>query len=150
MSSEDSIQIIEIEDRTIAIKGIGRMFYEEGFPISMAIEELSKKGIEVSLLHIADECLKNGIPPKTVINKIKQDIDEDINKDSNKTSVTFEQLSEFCEADYDRQREMLFNYLFGSRETAADWLRENLYNYASLVPEDHPDFDHDDYLRNVF
>jgi len=102
-------------DRNICIKGIGKMFYQDGFPISMAVSESKKKGVEVSIFHVADECLKNGWSAKTTFNKLKADFEEDI--DGN--IFDLESLEKFCYADYETQREMIFKYLFGTTSSEA-------------------------------
>lgn len=109
--------VIQIGDRKIAL-GIGKLFFESGFPIPMAITELAAKGIEVSILHVADECMKNGWSAKTTFNKIKADFEGE-NFDST-------QLRLFCESEYETQREMIFNYLFTSQEEAINWGKLNL------------------------
>lgn len=104
---KNEIVIEQFGERKIAIKGIGKMFFQEGFPISMAVIELAKKGIEVSIIHCADECLNNGWSAKTVLSKFKEDFadcaeayDENI-------------IDRFCTSSYSYQREMIFQYLFG-------------------------------------
>lgn len=113
------IEVQKFGDRQIAIKGIGIMFYQEGFPISMAVQELSKKGIRVSILHVADECIKNGWSAKTTYNKLKADFEDDI--DGNK--IDLELLEKFCWSDYETQREMIFDFLFKNTEYAKDWIK---------------------------
>ena len=103
----NDIVIQKFGERNIAIKGIGKMFFQEGFPISMAVIELQKKGVEVSILHVADECLKNGWSAETTVRKLTddfQDSQEVLDKDL---------LSRFCYNTYEGQREMIFQYLFG-------------------------------------
>ena len=117
------IRVEDFNGRKIAIKGIGKLFYQDGFPISMAISELKNKGIEVSMLHVADECLKNGWSPKTTINKLKADFEDDIDRNE----IDVELLEKFCHAEYEDQREMIFNYLFSSREEAVNKFK-NIYN----------------------
>ncbi len=97
-------------ERYICIKGIGRMFYQDGFPISMAISILKEKDIEVSMFHVADECMKNGWSAKTTINKLKADFEDDIDKNN----FDLDELNKFCLSEYEEQREMIFNYLFKS------------------------------------
>ena len=110
-----------IEDfgsRKIVLRGVGKMFYQDGFPISMAVSEFKSKGIEVSILHVADECLKNGWSAKTTLNKLKADFQDDI--DGNKYDI--ETLTKFCFAEYESQREMIFNYLFKSKDDAMEFI----------------------------
>lgn len=100
--------IEQIGDRKICLQGIGKLFYQDGFPISMSVEKLKDRGIEVSILHVADECLKNGWTAKTTFNKISADFEDDINKSTNDKGL----LQKFCFASYEDQREMIFQYLF--------------------------------------
>jgi hypothetical protein len=127
MSNE--LVIEKFDDRLICIKGVGKLFYQDGFPISLSVTELKKKGVEVSILHVADECLKNGWSAKTTYNKIKSDFEEDI--DGN--TFDFDLLKNFCYSDYEQQREMIFEYLFkcspddvrnGENIHPLNWLRE--------------------------
>jgi hypothetical protein len=108
-----------IGDRKIAIKGVGKLFYQEGFPISMSVSELAIKGIEVSLFHVADECLKNGWSAKTTYNKLISDFQDDISGHKYDTQSVYD----FCFSTYEVQREMIFNYLFGTPENAKNWFK---------------------------
>jgi len=105
----NGITVEQFGDRSICLKGIGKLFYQEGYPISMSISELKKKNIEVSIFHVADECLKNGWSAKTTYNKLKSDFEDDI--DGNYYDLI--SLEKFCYAEYKEQREMIFQYLFG-------------------------------------
>lgn len=96
--------IEQFGERAICLKGIGKMFYQDGFPISMSVDEMSKKGIEVSMLHVADECLKNGWSAKTTISKLREDFE---------IKTDWDLLERFCNSTYEEQREMIFEYLFG-------------------------------------
>ena len=104
-----SFKIEKFGERTICIGGVGKMFYQDGFPISICVSKMKEKNVEVSILHVADECLKNGWSEKTTFNKLKADFEDDI--DGNKIDI--EQLEKFCFASYEDQREMIFQYLFG-------------------------------------
>lgn len=100
------IGVQKIGGKIIAIRGVGKMFFQEGFPISMAVIELQKKGIEVSILHVADECLKNGWSAETTVRKLT----DDFNDSQEKLDEAL--LWSFCNNTYEGQREMIFNYLF--------------------------------------
>lgn len=113
------ITAIKFYDRIVAIRGIGQLFYQDGFPISMAIDELSHKGIEVSLYHVANECMDNGWSADTTIRKLKGETDIDINHSM--AGVRWDSLVEFCQCleqplrangGYERSREIIFEYLF--------------------------------------
>lgn len=112
------ISIVEIQGKKIAVKGVGEAFYRDGLPIPISIEELAKNGISVSILHVADECLKNGWSPETVLKKFREDF-----ADSMSQGVDFEQLSKFCHATYEDQREIIFKSLFTNEDEAKDHLR---------------------------
>jgi hypothetical protein len=108
-------------NRRICYGGIGKMFYQDGFPISMAVEKLREDGIEVSILHVADECLKNGWSAKTVLTKLKDDFSDFGGE------YGMNEIERFCNASYEEQRAMIFEYLFnGDRELAKEHLRGDL------------------------
>ena len=121
----ENIKIINIGDRRIAIKGIGKMFYQDGFPLSMAITQCSEQGVEVSLFHIADELIKTGDfglnkrGESVAYNRISASLDDMIQGDV-KPKTTKEDLRKFCYADYDTQREMIFDYLYKDKQTVLD------------------------------
>lgn len=119
----DIIDVTCIGNRSIVIKGIGKMFYQDGFPISMSVDLLTKKGLEVSYLHIADELLKNGWKPETVVKRLGED-----NQDAlvGNDKIPLDLIKEFCYKEYEDQRDMIFKYLFSSREEAASELRSYL------------------------
>ncbi len=127
----EDFKIEEIGGKKLILKGVGKMFYQDGFPISMSVSALKKKGLEVSILHVADECMKNGWTGKTTFNKLKVDFEDDIDKNS----YDLKQLEMFCNSSYEDQREMLFKYLFGCSTDDVrnntviepiNWLKENI------------------------
>lgn len=109
-------RIEEIAGRTVCIGGIGKMFYEEGFPISIAVEYLRREDVEVSIFHIADECMKNGWSADTAYRKLREELSDG--------GIDFKQdeLYRFCHACYEDQREMIFEFLFKDRSAAKEWL----------------------------
>jgi len=117
-------KVIEIGDRKIVIGGVGKLFYQDGFPISICVTKLKAEGYEVSILHVADECMKNGWSAKTTYNKIKVDFEDDIEGamlkvEDKPSSYDWELLYQFCHSEYERQRDMIFEYLFkGDMNTA--------------------------------
>lgn len=130
-----SVEVVTIGDRNICLSGIGKMFYQDGFPISMSVAELKKQGVEVSILHVADECLKHGWSPKTTYNKLVVDFEEDIEGFSFDETLLFE----FCNAEYEDQREMIFRYLFGSSSSEVKSnkeLRHTLFNVINQTFEE--------------
>lgn len=109
---KNDLEIKFFADRAIVVKGVGKLYYEQGFPIEMSILHFKDKGIEVSVLHVADELLKNGFPPKRVIAILQ---DEGI-----------EGIEKFCNATYQKQREMIFDYLFKNEAEAKAFFRFKL------------------------
>ena len=93
-----------INGRVVCLKGVGKLFYQDGFPISLSVQALKEKGVTVSIFHVADECLKHGWSPKTTFTKMKEE------------EVDVEGLYEFCFADYETQREMIFRNLFKNKD----------------------------------
>ena len=128
------IEVIEIENRKIAVKGIGKMFYQDGYPISMSVMELNKKGIEVSLFHVINELWNNGWSWKTVEMKLRGEISDDVDKslilDMDSLMLFYSCLEQPKRSNggYEESREMIFKYLFGSRETALSWATNKFKN----------------------
>ena len=116
---KDNFLIQNFGGRVICLKGIGKMFYQEGFPISIAVLEFKKKGIEVSLLHIIEEFWDNGWSWKTIEMKLRGELEEDIDKS---LVIDFDYLQKFYNCleqprrkngGYEESRKMIFHYLFG-------------------------------------
>lgn len=109
------MNVIVVGDRSICISGIGKMFYQDGFPIEISVAHLKDKGIEVSLFHVADELLKNGWNAKSVISRFSEEFGEH-KKD----------IEAFCLATYEEQRKIIYEYLYPSDTIAKNWFRCNL------------------------
>lgn len=97
---------IETKGKKICIANIGKLYYESGMPISMSVQFMSDKGIEVSMLHVADELLKNGFTPDRVCNILEQDAQD------GHTNIDIELMRKFCNSTYEQQRKMIFTYLY--------------------------------------
>jgi hypothetical protein len=122
--SSDGYEICVVDKRHVIVKGIGKDYYQDGFPIAMASTILAKQNFEISVLHIADELLKNGWKPDRVINTLKAELSDTIQGDV-KIPFDLESLHTFCFASYEEQRNMIFEYLFNmDAEKAKDWLRK--------------------------
>lgn len=118
--------LINIGERKIIINGIGKLFYEKGFPLSISVDKLSEKGIEVSLYHIIEEFWNNGWSWKTIENKLRGEVEDD-----KRLVLDFEKLKYFYECleqpkrangGYEESREIIFKYLFSSEESAKKYL----------------------------
>lgn len=120
----DIFKFVQVSDnRIICVAGIGKLFYEQGFPISLAVAELKKQDIEVSMLHVADELLKNEWKPQTVLIRIETDFQDSI---LGEDKIDISVLKEFVYAIYERQRELIFDYLWGTHSNGESHLREYL------------------------
>lgn len=121
--------IQKIGDRVICLKGAGKIFYQEGFPISMAVSELKKNGIDVSFLHIIEEFWDNGWSWKTIEMKLKGEIEEDIDKSLNidleylKTFYNYLEQPERASGGYEKSREMIYKYLFSEYKNDFELLK---------------------------
>ena len=120
LQMKDDFLIQNFGGRVICLKGVGKMFYQEGFPISIAVSEFKKKGIEVSFLHMIEEFWDNGWSWKTIEMKLRCELEEDIDK---ALQIDMDYLMSFyaCleqprrkNGGYEESREMIFQYLFGS------------------------------------
>lgn len=111
------MRIIETNGRKIVIEGVGKLFYESGFPISMSIEHLTEKGHEVSVYHVVDELIKHGWSNKTILSKIKDDFGD------MKSEIPID-IEKYISSSYDDQRQMIFDYLWGSVENVWHFLNQ--------------------------
>jgi hypothetical protein len=100
------MRIEQFEDRAIVLSGIGLEYTQNGMPIDISICILEKKGFEVSTFHLIDELVKLGFNYAKV-----RSILIEADKFGTKEKL-------FIEADYERQRQMIYNYLFTDYEQA--------------------------------
>ena len=137
-NNDKHFEFCEIEGKTICVKGIGKLLYQDGYPIILSIEALRKQGIEVSILHVADELLKNGWSTKATINKLNAEAGECINNEE-RSLIKLDDVEKFCNSTYEDQREMIFQYLFGcttndvregKNKKPLEWLRTTLDNFT--------------------
>jgi len=123
----DKFEITEIDGQKIVVGGIGRLFFEDGFPIHISVDILKDKGIKVSLLHIADELYKNGWSEKAIINTLSQDFPDCSDKIKAFLALAIEgkpfdmppptgRKFLYSKNGYDLQREMLYHELFGDKD----------------------------------
>lgn len=101
-------QIEQFGNRRVLLRGLGKMFYQEGTPIGLLAHKVNAEGIEVSWLHVADELQKHGWLNKTILSKLREETSD------SQVAVDMEAIGRFLEATYEDQREMIFQYLFGS------------------------------------
>lgn len=118
----DDFHIMEVGERKIFIKGLGKMFYQDGFPIGVAMHRLKEHGVEISYYHLADELQKHGWSNKTILSKLREEL-----SDSGLLLLSvMEKIENFLLAEYEEQRAMIFEYLFeSSYETAKDYFYSN-------------------------
>lgn len=109
----DGVVIQDFNGRKIAIKGIGKMYYQDGFPIEISADMLTEKGVEISWLHVADELLKNQWDANRVYRTLEPILT------NSKYEKFLPLVSEFINKEYEDQREMIFQYLFGTSSNDA-------------------------------
>lgn len=115
-------EFMQIDDRKIIIRGLGRMFYQEGMPIGIMAKQAMSKGMEVSWFHVVDELLKHGWSEKTIRNKLSEEL-----QDSG-TPELIDKVDLFLSNGYEGRRELIFNYLFQSNpEKATEWFKQNVF-----------------------
>lgn len=124
-----------INNKTICVGGLGKLFYQDGFPIQIGIDLLKEKGIEVSLLHIADELYKHGWEERAILGAFQTDTGKDFDE--------IEKIKEFIKIGHTNELEIdsrdktklpsnyQFIYSSGGYEAQREMLFESLFNYSS-------------------
>ena len=111
-------KFVTISGETIVYYGVAKLFYQDGLPLSFAIEEFQKKGIKVSLFHIIDQLWNTGWSSKTILSKLKDECLLDVN---NTMKLNWDKFDEFTnlleqplrgQGGYEKSREIIFNSLF--------------------------------------
>lgn len=126
------IKVFNYRDRKIVIAGIGKLFYEAGFPISLTLFKLQEQGLELSIFHVASELLDRRWPPETVYSKIK----EDIETYGEKRIVITQLLYDFIFGDIELQRLIIFKYLFNKSPLELNASeRKEAHRYIQLVTQ---------------
>lgn len=148
-----SLKITQIDKRKIVIGGIGKMLYQDGFPLSMAVSELKGKGLEISCLHMVEEFWDNGWSWQTIERKLRGEIEDCIAGE--KIDIDFVQLELFyrcldqprrSNGGYEESREIIFQYLFcekssdviakfknGKRDgNSTQWFQQNVKPSANI------------------
>lgn len=115
-----NFSIHQYGEKNICIGGVGKLFYQDGYPLSMCVAELKKQDVEVSLLHLVEELWNNGWSWKTIENKLQGELTDDID---GVLSIDMNFLKSFYDCleqprringGYEESREMIFKYLFGT------------------------------------
>lgn len=124
----NDFNVITVGDRHICIGGVGTMFHQEGFPLGIAAKILAEKGIELSWFHVVKELYFQYTSNDRLFNKLKAEI-EDASVEGIK--VDLEQLREFIDGDWEKQRAMIFEYLYHSDINLA---KATIRNIMSKTP----------------
>lgn len=106
---KDYLKIETYGTRQICIGGVGTLFHQEGFPIGISARLLADKGVELSWFHVIKELHFQYTSNERLFGKIKAEL-EDAAVEGIKFDV--ELLREFCYADWERRREMIYDYLW--------------------------------------
>lgn len=129
----DSILVESFDGKNIALKGVGKMFYQDGFPLTMIASELNKKNIEISPYHLVEELWNNGWEWKTIERKLKEEIEDSIectiNIDIDNLHKFYDCLEQPKRANggYEESREMIYNYLFPNTESSLNFVKNKLF-----------------------
>lgn len=130
---ERILLINQFGDRTICLKGVGKLFYQYGLPISVSIQKLKEQNIEISYIHMIEEFWDNGWSWQTIESKLKEEIQQDIDKvidlDFNYLKAFYDCLEQPKRSNggYEESREIIFQYLFN---TSTDSVR----NEENTIP----------------
>lgn len=120
---------VVINNRPIVIDGVAKIFYQDGLPLSIAIDELKRNGFEVSMLHVVEQLWNVGWSPKTILSKMKDECLLDIN---NNMQIDWREIETFVnyleqplrgEGGYESSRKMIFESLF-NRDSAIQFLKQ--------------------------
>jgi hypothetical protein len=114
---KDDFKFIESGNTKICVAGVAKLFYQSGFPISMAVTLFKEQGVQVSLLHLIDEFWNNGWSWKTIEMKLRGELSDDIEK---VLDVNFQELESFynlleqpkrANGGYEESREVIYKYI---------------------------------------
>jgi len=114
---QEDFKFIEKGDIKLCVGGVGKLFYQSGFPLSMAISYFKQQGVQVSPLHLIDEFWNNGWSWKTIEMKLRGELSDDIDKSM---ELDFNYLETFYnlleqpkrkEGGYEESREMIRQYI---------------------------------------
>lgn len=120
---QGDFKFIEKDNIKLCVGGVGKLFYEFGFPLSMAISYLKSENVQVSPLHLIDEFWNNGWSWKTIEMKLRGELSDDIDKSMN---LDFDYLETFYnlleqpkrkEGGYEESREMIRQYISKAFDT---------------------------------
>ena len=99
----DKLKVIEVNSKLICVSGIGKMYFENGLPVSISVQTLQKNGIIYNLLNIADEFAKQGWKKRSILNLLSDEL--------NISEKEKESVSIFLNSSYEEQRELIFQSL---------------------------------------
>lgn len=105
-------------EKTI-LRGVSQMFYQEGLPISIIAEKANNEGYKISWLHFADDLLKQGWKPARVISRLKEEVEDS----AGSANIDMKMIEKFVYLSYEDQREMIFNYLWVSKDAVMSWFK---------------------------
>lgn len=56
----------QTEDGNLSVKGLGKLYFQEGLPLSIMFDELKKRGYIPSWIHLYLELKNNGMTPERI------------------------------------------------------------------------------------
>lgn len=121
-----TLEIVEINGNKIVIKGIAKLYFEQGIPISITMAKCFENRISVSPYKLADEFIKAGISNERTESILSEAIHEIVEIPHEHRLNMINKIRTFLVSDYETQREFIYNSLFNSTDTAKDYLRNQL------------------------
>jgi hypothetical protein len=109
--------------RNILVGGVAQLLHQRGFYGSFipSVDVWDSRGFEISWLNVTRDLLRENWNPRTIVSTFRE-----LNSFLAREIVDIKLVEEFLEKDYHQQCEMLFNFHFGTRENAKQWLKEQL------------------------
>lgn len=107
--NKDGFEILSMNSKKIVIKGIGRLFYESGFPIALSLDFCKENNLEFNIYTLIDELQKEW-SKKTILKKLSEEL-----SDGN-LQLDYKAIEEFLDSAYEEQRDIIFKSLLDQSE----------------------------------
>ena len=121
-----TLEIIEINGNKIVIKGIAKLYFEQGIPISITMAKCFDNQLVVNSYKLVDEFIKAGIHNDRIDSIMTEAVHELIEIPHEQRLKIIKDIRLFLVADYETQREFIYNSLFNSTDIAKNYLRDQL------------------------
>lgn len=68
-------------DGKLVVRGIGKMYFETGLPLSIIFDRLKDNNLQPSFLHLYDELMGNGMKHDRIVHLFSEHVFETYGKD---------------------------------------------------------------------